>query len=52
MDRNEEKLYEIFREMEITDYTVTEHEAIMSIEEADQFGLVMEGLNVKNLFIK
>ena len=48
----ENKLYEIFNEIGITDYTVKYHESILTIEQADEFGLAMEGLNLKNLFLR
>jgi len=48
----EERLYEIFEEIGIKDYSVKYHEPILTIEQADEFGLAMEGLNLKNLFLK
>ena len=48
----EQRLYKIFNEIGITDYTVKYHEPILTIEQADEFGLAMEGLNLKNLFLR
>lgn len=48
----EEKLYEIFKEIGIENYSVKYHEPILTIEQADEFGLAMEGLNLKNLFLR
>ena len=48
----EEKLYEIFKEIGIENYSVKYHEPILTIEQADKFGLAMEGLNLKNLFLR
>lgn len=47
----ENQLYEIFKEIGITNYTVKYHEPILTIEQADELGLAMEGLNLKNLFL-
>lgn len=52
MNENEKRMYEIFEELNITDYEVTNHVAVKTIEEVDKFGLSMEGLNVKNLLIR
>ena len=48
----EQKLYDIFKDIGIEDYTVKYHEPILTIEQADEFGLAMEGLNLKNLFLR
>ena len=48
----EQKLYEIFEKLRIENYTVKYHEPILTIEQADEFGLAMEGLNLKNLFLR
>ena len=48
----EQKLYEIFEKLGIENYTVKYHEPILTIEQADEFGLAMEGLNLKNLFLR
>lgn len=52
MDKNEARLYEIFEEIGITEYSVFEHPAITSVEEADALDLMMGGLNLKNLLIR
>jgi len=52
MDRNETRLYEIFREIGITDYEVHEHPPILTIEDADKLQLHFEGLELKNLLLK
>ena len=51
-DMMEQKLYKIFEEIGIKDYSVKYHEPILTIEQADEFGLAMEGLNLKNLFLR
>ncbi len=48
----EKQLYKIFEEIGITEYTVKYHQPILTIEDADQLGLAMEGLNLKNLFLR
>lgn len=52
MELYEGKLYEIFEELQIKDYEVHEHEAIFSTQEAEDAGLILPGLNLKNLLIK
>lgn len=52
METSEKKLYEILEKLEIQDYTVHEHVAIFTTQEAEENGLVMPGLNMKNLLIK
>lgn len=52
MIENEAKLYRIFDEIGITEYRVHEHEAIFTSQEAEDKGLLMDGLNLKNLLIK
>ncbi len=52
MTENEEKLYQIFAEIGIKEYTVHEHEAIFTSKEAEDKGLIMDGLNLKNLLMK
>ena len=52
MGNNEARVDEIFNETGITDYVVHEHDAIFSTEDAEEKGLIMEGLNLKNLLIK
>ncbi len=51
-DIMEKRLYEIFEEIGVNDYSVKYHEPILTIEQADEFGLAMEGLNLKNLFLR
>ncbi len=52
MESSEARLYQIFRELEITEYCVHEHKAVFTSEEARREGLTMEGLNLKNLLVK
>lgn len=52
MTENEETLYQLFTDIGITEYTVHEHEAVFTSREAQDKGLMMEGLNLKNLLIK
>lgn len=49
---SEEKLYEILKELGITEYKVYEHEEIFTSREAEDAGLIMPGLNLKNLLVK
>ncbi len=46
------ELYDVFQRGGITEYKVHEHKAIFSTKEAEEAGLVMAGLNLKNLLIK
>lgn len=48
---SEEKLYKILDKLNIK-YKLTEHEAFYTVEEADNKGLNLPGINVKNLLIK
>ncbi|MGF6374985.1 Ala-tRNA(Pro) deacylase [Clostridiales Family XIII bacterium PM5-7] len=48
----EQRLYELLETLEIRDYEVHEHAAIASTQEADELGIKMEGMNLKNLLIK
>ena len=52
MESSEARLYQIFRELDITEYCVHEHKAVFTSEEARREGLTMEGLNLKNLLVK
>ena len=52
MDKNESKMYEIFNELQITNYEVVEHQVVTSIDEVDEFDLSIADLNVKNLLLK
>ena len=52
MDRNESKMYEIFNNLQITNYEVIEHQVVTSIDEVDEFDLSIADLNVKNLLLK
>lgn len=52
MDKNEAKLYDIFRELSITDYSVQEHEAIVTVEQGEAAGITVDGFDCKNLLIK
>lgn len=52
MTEQEEKLYDLFDEIGITQYTVREHQAVFTSQEAEEAGLDMPGLNLKNLLIK
>lgn len=52
MDEKEAKLYAILEELNIKDYKVHEHEAIFTSQEAEDAGLTMPGLNLKNLLVK
>ena len=48
----EAELYAVFQKIGITEYRVHEHKAIFSTREAEEEGLTMPGLNLKNLLIK
>ena len=52
MDQNESKMYEIFNELQITNYEVVEHQVVTSIDEVDEYDLSIADLNVKNLLLK
>lgn len=52
MEPYEGELYEVFRKIGITDYEIHEHKAIFSTKEAEEEGLTLPGLNLKNLLIK
>lgn len=52
MDKNESRMYEIFEELQITNYEVVEHQVVTSIDEVDQYDLSIADLNVKNLLLK
>ncbi|MGN0658772.1 MAG: YbaK/EbsC family protein [Emergencia sp.] len=52
MRENEARLYEVFRRLGITDYKVYEHKAVYTIQEMEEEGLEMPGLNLKNLLLK
>ncbi len=52
MDQNEARLYEILKELNITDYTVHEHEALFSAFQEGAEDLMFPGINLKNLLIK
>ena len=52
MDQNESRMYEIFNELQITDYEVVEHQVVTSIDEVDEYDLSIADLNVKNLLLK
>lgn len=52
MECSEEQLYEVLKETGITDYQVHEHQAIFTSQEAEDAGLIMPGLNLKNLLVK
>lgn len=50
--KDEEKiLYELLEKLNIK-YKKYEHNAIFTVEDAQKLGLMMEGLNLKNLFLK
>ncbi len=49
---SESKMYEIFQELGITDFTVQEHVAVFTMEEVEKYGLMGDGLNLKNILIK
>lgn len=52
MQQNEARLYQVFEEIGITEYHVYEHEAVFTSKEAEDAGLTMPGLNLKNLLVK
>lgn len=52
MMESEKELYRFFKEIGITDYEIHEHPAIFTTEEGKKAGLVMPGLNLKNLLVK
>ena len=52
MTDSEKELYRVFKEIGITDYEIHEHPAVFTTEEAKEAGLVMPGLNLKNLLVK
>ena len=49
---NEARLYEIFRTLGISDFTVQEHEAIVTVEQGEAAGITVDGFDCKNLLIK
>jgi len=51
MNNKEKDIYEILKKLNIS-YKIYEHEAIHTIEEANQKGVHFEGLNLKNLLLK
>ncbi len=52
MTESEERLYQIFADLDITEYQVHEHQAVFTSQEAKEAGLTMPGLNLKNLLVK
>ena len=52
IDNLEREVYERLAKLGITDYTVHEHDAIFSSEDAERLGVEFEGLTVKNLFLR
>lgn len=52
MDNNEKRMYDIFSELQITNYEVVEHQVVTSIDEVDEYDLSIADLNVKNLLLK
>ena len=52
MESYEAELYDVFQRIGITDYDIHEHKAIFSTKEAEDEGLILPGLNLKNLLIK
>ncbi len=52
MKDNEAILYDIFETIGITAYQIHEHEAVFTSKEAEDAGLTMPGLNLKNLLVK
>lgn len=51
MNEEEKALYKLFEELNIK-YKKYEHDAIFTVKDAEKLGLIMEGLNLKNLFLK
>ena len=51
-DQNESRLYEILKELGITDYKVYEHKAFFSCVDADEEYYNLPGHNLKNLLVK
>lgn len=52
MEANEKKLYEIFSEIGITDYSVIEHKAVFTSQEAEEALPQLAGLSLKNLLVR
>lgn len=51
-NEHEAKLYAIFADLNITDFTVQEHPAVFTMEEIERYGLAGDGLNLKNILIR
>jgi len=52
INEREARLYQVFDEIGITEYTVHDHEAIYTSQEAEEAGLIFPGLNLKNLLLR
>ena len=52
MKELEQNILTIFNALGISDYTITEHEAIYTSEEAEKKGLILEGITPKNLLLR
>lgn len=52
MNEQEQKLYSILAEMGISDYTVTEHTALLHSDDAEAAGAILPGLTMKNLLLR
>ena len=47
----DEKVYKVLAELDIT-YTVHEHPAVITVEEAEKYWDEIDGLHCKNLFLR
>src|SRR5574344_2942467 len=50
-DKKETEILKLLKDLNIA-YKIYEHEAIKTVEEADEKDLIMPGLNLKNLLVK
>ncbi|MBQ9015785.1 MAG: hypothetical protein IJ109_06650 [Firmicutes bacterium] len=52
MNELQQEILTIFETLGLRDYTITEHEAIYTSEEAEKKGLILEGITPKNLLLR
>ncbi len=52
MEANEARLYEVFEEIGITEYTIIEHKAVFTSQEAEEELPELPGLSLKNLLVR
>ena len=51
-NHNEARLYEIFSDLGIEDFTVYEHKAVYTMDDINTFNIEYPGLDLKNLLIR